>query len=102
MPYIPGAKIPSEGTKEFGPGTVGCHEALHLARMLMIVIDEHLADHPAVRSNPEWDALAATAVKALGDLYHAIGKVHLAAQLAARPGKGTSSPGPGENEPMPR
>jgi hypothetical protein len=62
------------------PGTFGCHEALHLARTFMIVVEQHLAVHPAVRANPEWEALATTAVRALGDLYHAIRTANHAAQ----------------------
>jgi phosphopantothenate synthetase len=86
MPYIPGSKFPYEGwpLKGFEPGTFGCHEALHLASTFMIMVEEHLAEHPAVRANPEWDALATTAVTALADLYHAIRKVHLAARQSSQ------------------
>ncbi len=82
MPYIPGAKFPYEGSppEGFEPGTFGCHEALHLASTFMIMVEQHLAEHPAVRANPEWDALATTAVKALSDLYHGIREAHLAAR----------------------
>ena len=89
MPYIPGSQFPYEGSpsKEFEPGTFGCHEALHLASTFMIMIEEHLAEHPAVRANPEWDALAAAAVTALADLYHAIREAHRAAQQSSQMGK---------------
>jgi hypothetical protein len=52
------------------------------------MVEQHLAEHPAVRSNPEWDALATTAVTALTHLYHAIHKAHLAARQSSRTGKG--------------
>jgi hypothetical protein len=89
MPHIPGAKFPYEGSPPEGsePGTFGCHEALHLASTFMIMIEEHLAEHPAVRANPEWDALAAAAVTALADLYHAIREAHRAAQQSSQMGK---------------
>ena len=89
MPHIPGAKFPYEGSppEGFEPGTFGCHEALHLASTFMIMIEEHLAEHPAVRANPEWDALAAAAVTALADLYHAIREAHRAAQQSSQMGK---------------
>jgi hypothetical protein len=74
--------------KGFEPGTFGCHEALRLASTFMIVVEQHLAEHPAIRSNPEWEALATTAVTALADLYHAIHKAHLAARQSSRTGKG--------------
>ena len=78
MPHIPGAKFPYERQppEEFEPGTFGCHEAPHLASTFMIMVEQHLAKHPAVRSNPEWNALATTAVTVLADLYHTIREVH--------------------------
>jgi len=90
MPYILGAKFRYEGSppQGFEPGTFSCHEALHLASTFMIMVEQHLAEHPAVRSNPEWDALATTAVTALTHLYHAIHKAHLAARQSSRTGKG--------------
>jgi hypothetical protein len=89
MPHIPGAKFPYEGSPREGggPGTFGCHEALHLASTFMIMVEQHLAEHPAVRSNPERDALATTAVTALTDLYHAIREVRLAAGQPSRTGE---------------
>jgi hypothetical protein len=52
------------------------------------MVEQHLADHPAVRSNPKWEALATTAVTALTDLYHAIHKAHHAARQASQTGEG--------------
>ena len=89
MPHIPGAKSPYEGSpRGFELVTFGCHEALHLVSTFMIMVEEHLAEHPAVRANPEWDALATTAVTALADLYHAIRAAHLAAQQSSQTGEG--------------
>jgi hypothetical protein len=73
--------------KGFEPGTFGCHEALHLASTFMIMAEEHLAEHPAVRANPEWEALATAAVTALADLHHAIHKAHLVARQSSQTGE---------------
>jgi hypothetical protein len=60
----------------FAPGTQGCHEALHMAHVLAEMVDERLCEHPAVRMDPEWKALADRAAEALHDLYQAIGARH--------------------------
>ena len=90
MTHVPGDKFlykksPPQG---FDPGTFGCHKALHLALTFMIMVEQHLAEHPAVQANPEWDVLATTAVTALTDLYHAIREAHLAARQASQTGEG--------------
>ncbi len=58
---------------DFAPGTVGCHEAMHLASVVMDTVDRHLCDHPAVLSNPDWYRLADEAQTALFNLYQAMG-----------------------------
>lgn len=60
----------------FGPGSFGCHEALHTASILQAVVEENLVDHPAVVLDPEWFALASRASEALAALYQAIGSRH--------------------------
>jgi hypothetical protein len=89
MPHVPGAKFPDERSPpdRVEPGTFGCHEALHLASTFMIMVEQHLAEHPAIRANSEWDALATTAVTALADLSHAIHKAHLSARQSAQMGE---------------
>ncbi len=62
----------------FEPGSVGCHEALHMASVFMDSVDRHLAEHPAVLAVPEWFRLAEEASTALFNLYQAIGDRHLA------------------------
>lgn len=61
----------------FVPGTLGCHEALHMASYFASAVDTELAEHPAITRNPEWKALADAAAEKLADLYQAIGTVHL-------------------------
>jgi hypothetical protein len=62
---------------DFSPGTMGCHEALHMASFLADAVDLQLCAHPSVLMNPEWRELADTAKKALADLYGKIGNAHL-------------------------
>lgn len=64
----------------FLPGSMGCHEALHMASFLASAVDEELREHPAIQANPKWKALAETATDALIELYSAIGSEHLATE----------------------
>ena len=66
-----------DAAARFAPGTHGCHEALHMAAVLVGMVDRELAEHPAVKANPAWKALADRAGRALADLYQAIGAEHL-------------------------
>ena len=69
----------SDEAAHFAPGTHGCHEAFHMAHVLAEMVEDRLAEHPAVQLIPEWKALADRAVDALTDLYQAIGAQHQAA-----------------------
>jgi hypothetical protein len=62
---------------DFSPGSMGCHEALHMASFLASAVDQELREHPAIQANPEWLKLAETATEALADLYQKIGAQHL-------------------------
>lgn len=62
------------------PGSYGCHEALHLAHVFAVVIDQHLRGHLAIERNPDWAKLADAAQDALAELYQAIGREHLEAR----------------------
>lgn len=72
------------GAARFAPGTYGCHEALHIAAVLAAMVDRELAEHPAVKANPAWKALADRASDALGDLYQAIGAEHPGAEAVSQ------------------
>lgn len=65
-----------EHPEYFAPGSLGCHEALHMASFFADSVDRELCEHPAIALNPHWSALAAQAAKALADLCQAIGKEH--------------------------
>ncbi len=72
-----GGMEPRQTTADYTPGSHGCHEALHMASFLMQAVDTELCDHPAVKQNPAWEALATRAHDALFDLYQAIGAEHI-------------------------
>jgi len=61
----------------FAPGSFGCHEAMHMASVLMETVDERLCEHPAIKANPEWLELAQKARAYLFTLYQSIGDKHL-------------------------
>lgn len=58
------------------PGTLGCHEALHTARMIFELVDKELCEHPAIKLNDEWLNFAAAARGFLMALYLSIGEKH--------------------------
>ena len=62
---------------QFEVGSLGCHEALHMASFLANAVDEELVQHPAVTQRQEWVQLALKAHQALSDLYQRIGAAHL-------------------------
>lgn len=61
---------------QFAPGSLGCHEALHMASFLSTAVDQELAGHPAIKRNKEWLKLARQAAGTLADLYQKIGAAH--------------------------
>lgn len=61
----------------FAPGSMGCHEALHMAMVLGEMVGERLCEHPAVQANPAWAATAEQARQLLFTLYQDIGEAHL-------------------------
>jgi hypothetical protein len=62
---------------DFSPGTMGCHEALHMASFLADAIDREILNHPAIEAVPEWKELAQRSLDAMADLYQKIGAEHL-------------------------
>lgn len=53
------------------------HEVLHMAAFLARTVASELAEHPEVKANPQWLALADQAGQSLEALYQAVGAVHL-------------------------
>lgn len=62
---------------DYGPGTYGCHEALHMASVVMGMLEEYLINHPAVMINKGWLKRAVKAHDHLYRLYQDIGAAHL-------------------------
>ena len=63
--------------EKFVPGSYGCHEAMHMASVFGGLVEQELAEHAAIRQNPEWLALAEKSCMALYELYQKIGEVHM-------------------------
>ena len=76
MPHVH-LTLDNDGKPDFSPGSMGCHEALHMASFLCSAVDEELTQHAAIKANPEWLALAQKAVDTLMELYQKIGAKHL-------------------------
>jgi hypothetical protein len=63
--------------KNFLPGTMGMHEAMHMASVFCSVVDDQLRCHPAVLQDHQAFTLANMAHEALFDLYQRLGELHL-------------------------
>jgi hypothetical protein len=64
--------------EDFMPGTFGCHEAMHMASVLVDMVGNQLLEHPAILQNADWYRAASQARQTLFQLYQAIGAEHLA------------------------
>jgi hypothetical protein len=40
--------------ERFGPGSFGCHEAMHVTQLVVDLIERQLVQHSAVLLNPVW------------------------------------------------
>lgn len=67
----------SKKKADFSPGTMGCHEALHMASFLADAIDREILNHPSVVADPKWKKLASRSFNAMAKLYQEIGGKHL-------------------------
>jgi hypothetical protein len=61
----------------YTPGSMGCHEALHMANLMADTLDRHLLNHPAIVLNASWYARVWRACNELGALYQEIGDAHI-------------------------
>ncbi len=55
------------------PDAFSRHEALHMSLFLAEAVEQQLALHPFVLSNPDCKVLADRAVEVLNELYQAVG-----------------------------
>lgn len=70
------ADLEKDASAKFAPGSMGCHEALHVANMMADTLERHLLTHPAIILNPDWYARVSRACHELGTLYQEIGAAH--------------------------
>lgn len=70
------SQLEKDASPKFAPGTMGCHEALHMANALADTLDRQLLTHPAIILNPAWYARVSRACDELGALYQEIGATH--------------------------
>jgi len=61
----------------YGPGSFGCHEALHMANVILGMMDRELVGHPTILANQEWYARARKIQDELYQLYLKMAEVHL-------------------------
>lgn len=61
----------------FGPGSFGCHEALHVTELVVDLIERQLVQHSAVLLNPVWYAQVREAQASLHRTYCAMADEHL-------------------------
>jgi hypothetical protein len=62
---------------DYKPGTMGCHEALHMVSFFAAALDVEVCRHPAIIQNVEWLKAAEKAQNAMAELYQLIGSKHL-------------------------
>lgn len=65
----------------FGPGSFGCHEAMHVTQLVVDMIERELLSHSAVLLNPHWYGKVREAQASLRRAYNAVADNHLAASL---------------------
>lgn len=65
----------------FGPGSFGCHEALHTTNLVVEVIEQQLLHHSAVLLDPFWYGEVREAQSLLYHAYSDMAQRHLDAPL---------------------
>lgn len=63
----------------FRPGTMGCHEVLHMTAFIENAVKTELYQHPAIQSDPDWLLEVDRILISLRRLYQLIGNKHLSA-----------------------
>lgn len=65
----------------YGPGSLGCHEALHVTNLVVELLERELAGHSAVLLDAFWYGKVREAQALLYSAYSQVAQVHLAAPL---------------------
>lgn len=63
--------------ERFGPGSFGCHEAMHVTQLVVDLIERQLVQHSAVLLNPVWYAQVREAQALLYRAYSGVADEHL-------------------------
>lgn len=66
---------------QFGPGSFGCHEAVHTTLLVVELIEQQLANHCAVLLDPSWYMNVREAQAILHRAYSAAAQKHLDAPM---------------------
>lgn len=67
-----------EKPDNYVPGSMGCHELLHMVNFFAHSLDTEICEHPAVKNDEDWEIAANDARRSLERLYQLIGAKHLA------------------------
>ncbi len=62
--------------EQFGPGSYGMHELLHLVSVFECVWEDHVVKHPSAQLHAELLEKAEAIGEAIADLYQLIGTKH--------------------------
>lgn len=65
----------------YGPGSFGCHEALHVTNLVVELLERELAGHSAVLLDAFWYSKVREAQALLYTAYSQVAQDHLAAPL---------------------
>lgn len=67
----------------YGPGSFGCHEAMHVTQVVVDLIEQELLSHSAVLLDAFWYGKVREARTLLRSAYNHVAQVHLEAPLPA-------------------
>lgn len=75
----------------YGPGSFGCHEALHVTNLVVDLLERELAGHGAVLLDAFWYGKVREAQALLYTAYSQVAQVHLEATLPEKESSGSGS-----------
>lgn len=70
-------------TARYGPGSLGCHEAMHVTQVVVDLIERELLSHSAVLLDSFWYSKVREAQALLRSAYSQVAQDHLAAPFPA-------------------
>lgn len=72
----------------FGPGSFGCHEAMHVTHLVVDLLERELVTHSAVLLDPYWYEKVREAQALLYSAYSRVADRHLDAPVPEESGQG--------------